>query len=49
MGAPNRSKSFHEACHGDMGDNTLPDQVVPMASPGPPGGRPDRLAGADLF
>ncbi len=24
---PNRSKSFHDACYGDMGENTLPDQV----------------------
>ncbi|TFH28056.1 MAG: S9 family peptidase [Bacteroidia bacterium] len=24
---PNRSKSFHDACYGNMGDNTLPDQV----------------------
>ena len=25
---PNRSKSFHDACYGDMGENTLPDQVA---------------------
>jgi len=24
---PNRCKSFHDACYGDMGDNTLPDHV----------------------
>ncbi len=24
---PNRSKSFHDACYGDMGENTLSDQV----------------------
>ncbi len=24
---PNRSKSFHDACYGDMADNTLPDQI----------------------
>ncbi len=24
---PNRSKSFHDACYGNMGDNTLPDQI----------------------
>ena len=27
MGTPWRSKKFHEAYYGDMGDNTLPDQV----------------------
>ena len=27
MGTPWRSKKFHEAYFGDMGDNTLPDQV----------------------
>jgi dipeptidyl aminopeptidase/acylaminoacyl peptidase len=30
MGTPWRSKSFHEAWYGDMGDNTLPDQVAGM-------------------
>ena len=25
---PNRSKSFHDACYGNMVDNTLPDQIV---------------------
>ncbi len=30
MGTPWRSKKFHEAYFGDMGDNTLPDQVVGM-------------------
>ena len=25
---PNRSKSFHDACYGDMADNTLPDQIA---------------------
>jgi dipeptidyl aminopeptidase/acylaminoacyl peptidase len=24
---PNRSKSFHDACYGDMGENTLSDQI----------------------
>jgi len=28
MGTPWRSKSFHDASYGDMGDNTLPDQVA---------------------
>ncbi|WP_123421155.1 S9 family peptidase [Gallaecimonas pentaromativorans] len=27
MGTPWRSKSFHDTWYGDMGDNTLPDQV----------------------
>ena len=30
MGTPWRSKKFHEAYFGDMGDNTLPDQVGGM-------------------
>jgi dipeptidyl-peptidase-4 len=30
MGTPWRSKRFHEAYYGDMGDNTLPDQVSGM-------------------
>ena len=30
MGTPWRSKSFHAAYYGDMGDNTLPDQVAAM-------------------
>lgn len=30
MGTPGRSKSFHDAYYGDMGDNTLPDQVTGM-------------------
>jgi dipeptidyl-peptidase 4 len=30
MGTPWRSKQFHEAYYGDMGDNTLPDQVAAM-------------------
>jgi len=30
MGTPFRSKSFHEAYYGDMGDNTIPDQVAGM-------------------
>lgn len=30
MGTPWRSRSFHEAWYGDMGDNTLPDQVAGM-------------------
>jgi dipeptidyl aminopeptidase/acylaminoacyl peptidase len=25
---PDRSKSFHDACYGNMGENTLPDQVA---------------------
>ncbi len=27
---PFRSKSFHDACYGDMADNTLPDQVAAL-------------------
>ena len=30
MGTPWRSRAFHEASYGDMGDNTLPDQVAGM-------------------
>ena len=30
MGTPWRSKKFHEAYFGDMGDNTLPDQISGM-------------------
>lgn len=30
MGTPMRSKSFHDAYYGRMGDNTLPDQVAGM-------------------
>ena len=30
MGTPWRSKKFHEAWYGNMGDNTLPDQVTGM-------------------
>jgi dipeptidyl-peptidase-4 len=30
MGTPLRSKKFHDAYFGDMGDNTLPDQVSGM-------------------
>ena len=30
MGTPWRSKKFHEAYFGDLGDNTLPDQVTGM-------------------
>jgi dipeptidyl-peptidase 4 len=30
MGTPWRSKKFHEAWYGEMGDNTLPDQVTGM-------------------
>ncbi len=30
MGTPWRSKSFHDAYYGKMGDNTLPDQVAAM-------------------
>jgi dipeptidyl-peptidase-4 len=30
MGTNMRSKSFHDAYYGDMGDNTLPDQITGM-------------------
>ncbi len=30
MGTPGRSKSFHDAYYGRMGDNTIPDQVTGM-------------------
>jgi dipeptidyl-peptidase 4 len=30
MGTPWRSKKFHDASFGDMGDNTIPDQVAGM-------------------
>ncbi len=30
MGTPGRSKAFHDTYYGDMGDNTLPDQVAGM-------------------
>jgi dipeptidyl-peptidase 4 len=30
MGNPTRSKKFHDAYYGNMGDNTLPDQVTAM-------------------
>ena len=30
MGTPWRSKAFHQAYYGNMGDNTLPDQVAAM-------------------
>ncbi len=30
MGTPGRSKKFHDAYYGRMGDNTLPDQVAGM-------------------
>ncbi len=30
MGTPSRSKSFHEAYFGDLGDDTVPDQVAGM-------------------
>jgi dipeptidyl-peptidase-4 len=30
MGTPGRSKSFADAYYGDMGDNTLPDQIAGM-------------------
>ena len=30
MGTPFRSKAFHEAYFGDLGDNTIPDQVAGM-------------------
>jgi len=28
MGTPNRSKSFHDAYYGNMGDNGIPDQIA---------------------
>jgi len=28
MGTPGRSKTFHDTYYGDMGDNTIPDQVA---------------------
>ena len=30
MGTPWRSKAFHDAYYGNMGDNTLPDQIAGM-------------------
>ena len=30
MGTPGRSKSFHDAYYGSMGDNTIPDQITGM-------------------
>jgi dipeptidyl aminopeptidase/acylaminoacyl peptidase len=30
MGTPGRSKAFHDAYYGNMGDNTIPDQVAGM-------------------
>src|SRR6516164_8671049 len=30
MGNPTRSNAFHDAYYGDMGDNTLPDQIAAM-------------------
>jgi dienelactone hydrolase len=30
MGNPTRSKKFHDAYYGNMGDNTLPDQIAGM-------------------
>jgi dipeptidyl-peptidase 4 len=30
MGTPFRSKTFHEAYYGDLGDNTIPDQIAGM-------------------
>ena len=30
MGTPGRSKAFHDAYYGRMGDNTIPDQVASM-------------------
>jgi len=30
MGNPTRSKRFHDAYYGNMGDNTLPDQIAAM-------------------
>jgi len=30
MGTPGRSKSFHDTYYGNMGDNTLPDQIIAM-------------------
>ncbi|MHA6206170.1 DPP IV N-terminal domain-containing protein [Dyella soli] len=34
MGTPWRSKSFHDAYFGDIGDNTLPDQVAALKALG---------------
>ena len=34
MGTPWRSKAFHDAWYGDMGDNTLPDQVAAIKALG---------------
>ena len=34
MGNPDRSKSFHDAYYGNMGDNTLPDQISRDATTG---------------
>ena len=30
MGTPGRSKSFHQAYYGNLGDNTIPDQMAGM-------------------
>ena len=30
MGTPGRSKAFHDTYYGDMGDNTIPDQIAGM-------------------
>lgn len=30
MGTPGRSKSFHDTWYGNMGDNTIPDQIAVM-------------------
>jgi dipeptidyl aminopeptidase/acylaminoacyl peptidase len=30
MGTPGRSKSFHDTYYGNMGDNTIPDQITGM-------------------
>jgi dipeptidyl-peptidase-4 len=42
MGTPWRSKSFHDAFNGDIGDNTLPDQVAGLKQLG------ERFAWMDL-
>lgn len=34
MGTPGRSKSFHDTYYGNMGDNTLPDQIAAIQEMG---------------
>ncbi len=42
MCTPGRSKSFHDICYGDMGDNGLPDQIATIEQLG------DRYSWMDL-